>query len=235
MVHGFMGGSDQWHLQKSLGEQRHLVCVDLPGFGRNSHLQAHSSITDFAHWVLDELSRLGVTRFDLLGHSMGGMIVQEMVHLAPDRVCRLVLYATGAIGELPGRFESIDASIERAKAEGANVTARRIAATWFAALERAPEYQACADLAAQAPLPSLLAGLRAMQGWSGEYRLHQIMQRCLVIWGDQDRTYDWSQIERLWRDVPKSSLAVVPDCAHAVHAECPKLFNAIVERFLDTC
>lgn len=232
LVHGFMGGSDQWALQTPLADQRDMVCVDLPGFGKQAHLPALTSISDYARWVLEELSRLGIDRFNLLGHSMGGMIVQEMVRHAPERVARLILYGTGAVGVLPGRFEPIETSMARARQDGAAATARRISATWFLEGERAEQYPACADIAAQSSLDAILAGLSAMQGWTGEDHLAAIVADTLILWGDGDRTYPWSQTERLWQTIPNTQLAVVPGCAHAVHMERPALFNQLVDAFL---
>ena len=159
-----MGGSDQWALQAPLAERRDLITIDLPGFGKNAHMPPINTIRGFAEWVLAEIVP---QEFDLLGHSMGGMIVQEMARLAPDRVCKLVLYGTGATGELPGRFESIETSMQRARTEGARHTACRIAATWFLKRESAPEYPACAAIAERAKLTAIVAGLEAMRGWSG--------------------------------------------------------------------
>ena len=59
-----------------------------------------------------------------------------------------------------------------------------------------------------------------------------LLDETLVIWGDRDRTYPWSQIEGLWRGISGSGLAVVPGCAHAVHLEKPALFNALLRDFL---
>ena len=232
MVHGFMGGSQQWHLQAPLADARELITVDLPGFGLNAHLAPIDRIEGFAQWVLEDLSARGIEQFDLLGHSMGGMIVQAMVALAPARIGSLVLYGTGPLGELPGRFEPIETSKARAGADGPEATARRISATWFLEREAAAEYPACAEIAARTGLPAMLAGLSAMQVWSGADHLSRIKARTLVVWGDRDRTYPWSQTELLWRGIPECSLAVVPGCAHAVHSEAPKLFNAIIARFL---
>ncbi len=232
LVHGFMGGSEQWGLQASLAGDRDLVALDLPGFGKNSAAEPIDRIKSFAVWALQELSRRGIERFDLLGHSMGGMIVQEMVHLASERVQKLVLYATGSEGELPGRFETIQTSMDRARDEGPEATARRISATWFLGRETADAYEACAAIATQARLDTILAGLAAMQGWTGRERLHLIHHDTLILWGDQDRTYDWPQIETLWKLMPTTSLAVVPGCAHAVHLERPELFNHILGDFL---
>ncbi|MEL7149178.1 MAG: alpha/beta hydrolase [Pseudomonadota bacterium] len=232
LVHGFMGGSAQWTLQSPLAEGRSLVCLDLPGFGRNADKPVVDRIEDFAEWALKELTGRGIDRFDLLGHSMGGMIVQEMVRHAPDRVKRLVLYATGSRGALPGRFETIETSKKRAMEDGARATARRIAATWFSKREDAEHYADCAAISEMAGLDAILSGLTAMQSWSGEANLSKIGNHTLVLWGDGDRTYDWSQIERLWTSIPNSTLGVIPSCAHAVHAERPDLFNAMVHQFL---
>ena len=230
LVHGFMGGSDQWALQAPLAEGRDLMAVDLPGFGKNAHMPPVNTIKGFAEWVLAEIAP---QEFDLLGHSMGGMIAQEMMRLAPDRIRKLVLYGTGATGELPGRFETIETSMQRARAEGARHTARRIAATWFLKRESAPVYHACAAIAERAGLPAIIAGLEAMRGWSGIDHLAHVAVPALVLWGDGDRTYDWTQVETLWRTIPGANLAVVPACAHAVHFERPQHFNALIADFLD--
>ncbi|MGA1234472.1 MAG: alpha/beta fold hydrolase, partial [Lutimaribacter sp.] len=75
-------------------------------------------------------------------------------------------------------------------------------------------------------------GLRAMQGWNGEAALPMICHPTLLIWGDQDRTYPWAQVQALWQGIGTCQLAVVPGCAHAVHMEWPDLFNQIVAGFL---
>ena len=232
-VHGYLGGGAQWSDQsKVFGQHFRVVSPDLPGFGANCHLEAPDRIEDYAIAVLDELARLGVQRFHLVGHSMGGMIVQEMSRLAPDRIHYLVLYGTGPVGVLPGRFETISESKNRVVTEGVKATGRRISATWFMEGAQAEYYQLCADLADKVSLQAMLAGLSAMETWSGEGELHRIKSPTLVLWGDGDRTYKWSQPEQLWKRIPNANLAVVPGCAHAVHLEKPDLFNALLMDFL---
>ncbi len=229
LVHGFMGGSAQWLPQiAGLSGQRDIIAVDLPGFGLNTHLPVINTIGGFADWVIAELRRQGVKRYHLLGHSMGGMIVQEMVRRDQGHVESLILYGTGAIGVLPGRFETIAESKARAERDGLRVTARRIAATWFLKGEAASGYEDCAALAEQSASAALPAGLDAMQAWSGADGLADIKPKTTIIWGDSDRTYSWDQTQLLWRSIPSASLAVVPGCAHAVHAEKPDVFNLLV-------
>ena len=233
LVHGFLGGAAQWTSQlQEFGHDREVIALDLPGFGAAAGEAPIHSIGGFADWVIADMERRGLDRFHLLGHSMGGMIVQEVVHRAPQIVDHLILYATGAMGLLPGRFETIAESKRRAAEDGPGPTARRIAATWFLEREAAPAFEGCAEIAGKGTLAAIAAGLDAMEGWSGAAHLPQIAQKSLVIWGDGDRTYTWAQIENLWTKIPQAGLAVVPGCAHAVHLEKPALFNALLRDFL---
>ncbi|MDG1430832.1 MAG: alpha/beta hydrolase [Paracoccaceae bacterium] len=231
-VHGFMGGSAQWDAQTDAFGDAPIIAVDLPGFGENGELDAFQTIENYADWVLEHLTDRGVDQFHLVGHSMGGMIAQEMVAKSPERVARLVLYGTGAQGVLPGRFETIQTSKDRAIADGAPATARRISATWFLDRENDTAYEGCAKIAERASMKAILSGLDAMNKWSGSTHLPKLDAKTLVIWGDSDRTYSWDQTEQLWRSISKASLAVIPNCAHAPHLEKTDLFNSIVSDYL---
>lgn len=232
LVHGFMGGGDQWALQRdALGRSRELIAVDLPGFGGANTKKAPSSIAGFARHVLDHLTSLEIATFDLMGHSMGGMIVQEMVAADPQRVSRLCLYGTAAVGNLPNRFESFAATRDRISKEGVETTANRISATWFLHGEEAPQFEACAAIARRASPQALQSGLTAMETWSGTDNLEAIACPTLIVWGEFDRSYGWGQIEQLWRGIPNAHLSVIPGCAHAAHMEKPQIFNPVVADF----
>jgi 2-hydroxy-6-oxonona-2,4-dienedioate hydrolase len=234
-VHGYLGGSAQWADQvEALSPSFNVITPDLPGYGLNHAMQAPEEIGAFADYVLAQVRGMGVERFDLVGHSMGGMIVQEMVARAPERVDRLVLYGTGSVGLLPGRFETIDESKRRVVADGVEATGRRISATWFVDYEAARNYPVCADLSVLASQQAALAGLSAMESWSGEAALGNIKSPTLVLWGDCDRTYLWSQQHKLWQGIEGARLGVIPGCAHAVHLEKPQLFNAMLADFLES-
>lgn len=233
LVHGYLGGSTVWAAQMAaFGHGRDVICPDLAGFGDSAHLMAPDRIDGHARHVLDLLDRLGVGAFDLLGHSMGGMIVQEMVRLAPDRIGRLVLYGTGPQGVLPGRFETIAQSRARLRAEGLPATARRIAATWFLQGEAAEGFPLCHTLALQTSLQAANASLAAWEDWDGRAALADVRCPTLVLWGSRDRSYGWSQPETLWRGITGADLAVVPGAAHNVHLEKPQMFNMLVADFI---
>ena len=232
-VHGYFGGSRQWHAQTSaFSDQFQVITPDLPGFGLNNSQQSPESISGYASYVHNEIEKLGIERFHLVGHSMGGMIVQEMTAQQPHRIDHLVLYGTGPIGFMPGRFETIDESRARVSREGASSTGRRIAATWFLEGESSVGYADCADIAAEASEQAALAALTAMENWSGSQNLRDIQSPTLVLWGDSDRAYQWEQPHQLWQEISGAQLAVIPGCSHSVHMEKPHLFNAMLEDFL---
>lgn len=232
-VHGYLGGSRQWDNQKEyFSRYFHVLTPGLPGFGDNNSSTAPDSIRGFANYVLEQIDESKITRFHLIGHSMGGMIAQEVVAMVPSRVDRLVLYGTGANGLMPGRFETIDESKKKIAELGVEKTASQISAAWFEQREVSPGYEDIMRLAIMASSQAALAGLTAMQNWSGVAALGNIKSPTLVLWGDRDRAYPWSQPQQLWTKIEGSRLAVVPDCSHAVHAEKPHLFNPILLDFL---
>ena len=232
LVHGYLGGSAIWSDQLvKFSRDRDVICPDLAGFGDSAELTAPDTIQGHACHVLELLNNLGVSEFELLGHSMGGMIAQEIVRLAPDRIRNLVLYGTGPQGVLPGRFETIAESRSRFLKDGISITARKIAATWFLKGEEAEAFPQCLKLGGQASMQAVLASLQAWEHWDGRDRLSQIQTRTLVIWGSRDRSYIWSQPEALWRGIPEADIAVVPNCAHNVHLEQPNFFNALIAEF----
>ena len=61
-----------------------------------------------------------------MGHSMGGMIAQEMTKILGNRINKLICFATGSIGEIPGRFETMDETQEKIKKDGIEITFSRV-------------------------------------------------------------------------------------------------------------
>lgn len=233
LVHGYLGGSAQWQSQISAFAATHdVIAPDLPGFGQANGLRGPTQIADFAATVMACLDRLGVGTFTLLGHSMGGMIAQDIAARHGDRIDALVLCGTGPLGRMPDRFEPIETSIARLEADGVAATADRISATWFRDGTAAPGYSATRDIARRAFPDAARNALMAMRDWDGRNTLDRLQTRCRILWGDQDRSYRWPQVNALWDGIPGAELAVIPGASHAVHAEKPALFNAVVQDFL---
>lgn len=233
LVHGYLGGSGQWEREiDHFSQGFDVIAPDLPGYGDASGLPALDRIEDMAEAVIGLIDRLGIERFVLLGHSMGGMIAQEIAARIAPRITRLVLYGTGPLGLMPDRFESIERSKERLRAEGVACTARRIAATWFRNAEAGRGFELVAGIGARASDQAAVMGLDAMAHWDGRGALEKLAMPVLVVWGDSDKSYRWPQVETLWRTLSDARLSVISGAAHAAHLEKPHLFHAILDDFL---
>ena len=233
LIHGFLGGTGYWTpLVTGLKHAFEVIAVDLPGFAGSARSPAPDSLSGYAKTVLDTMDAIGVKQFSMLGFSMGGMIVQQAALDFPQRLEKLVLYGSSAIGDLPHRFESWEASIARIEREGVEATADRTVATWFVEREKHPYYPACREACRGAYAPSCVTVMRAMQKWDNRPRLEDIKHPTLVIVGDKDRSTKVSDSIVLWEGLPDAQLAVLPNCAHGAHMEKPDAFNRHLIDFL---
>ena len=233
MVHGFLGSSLMWEPQiQDLKKTFIVISPDLPGFGYSNKAETLSSINLMAKSVLDLIEQKNINKFHLLGHSMGGMIVQEMTKLAGDKVEKLICYGTGPIGEMPERFETIEHSRERLKNEGLSKTAHRIAKTWFVEEDKAKQFDLCLKAGKFTTIEAADAALVAMKNWSGLENLKNIKNKTLIIWGDKDRAYNRNQVDTLNENITDSNLIIFEGCSHNVHLENSEKFNKTVRDFL---
>jgi pimeloyl-ACP methyl ester carboxylesterase len=233
LVHGFLGSSDMWRPQiKFFKDNFRVIAPALPGFGNSNTINSCNSIECMAKAILDLLEKKEIKNFNLLGHSMGGMIVQEMAKIAGEKILKLICYGTGPRGNMPGRFETIDQSREKLKINGLKDTAHRIAKTWFIEGEKAKLFYLCEEAGKQTSNEAVDNGLVAMKNWSGIENLNNIKNETLIIWGDQDKAYNFNQVETLSNNILNSDLKIIKGCSHNVHLEKPEEFNTVVEEFL---
>ncbi|MDW4551726.1 alpha/beta hydrolase [Defluviimonas sp. D31] len=233
LVHGYLGGAEQWRREIDHFSDRYdVIAPNLPGFGAAADRQGCDTVVGMAEAVYGLLDELAVEEFILLGHSMGGMVVQEMARMRPQSVSRLILYGTGPLGLMPDRFEPIATSRERLLNDGVKATIARIGATWFKRGAEAGGFPLVTGIGAQAGRQAAEAALSAMAAWDGRAALKRLTMPTLVVWGDADRSYRWPQVETLWTSLPDVRLSVIPGAAHAAHLEKPSLFHLLIEDFL---
>ena len=233
LVHGFLGSSEMWKPQINFFKNNFRVLAPaIPGFGKSNSINSYNSIEYMAKSILNFLEKKEINSFNLLGHSMGGMIAQEMTRIASEKILKLVLYGTGPRGSMPGRFETIDQSREKLKINGLKDTAYKIAKTWFMDEEKAKYFYLCEEAGKQTSLDAADNGLIAMKNWDGVKNLKSIKNETLIVWGDQDKAYNFNQVETINVNIPNSILKVIKGCSHNVHLEKPDEFNIIVEEFL---
>jgi pimeloyl-ACP methyl ester carboxylesterase len=97
LVHGFTGHRDDWiEVLPDLARTRRTIAFDLRGHGDSDATRSTSEYS-FANLVKDLLGlldALGIERCDLLGHSVGGMVVLRFALAHPERIRSLILMNT---------------------------------------------------------------------------------------------------------------------------------------------
>ena len=96
-LHGLLDSSEGWNAL-SARMSCSILAFDLPGFGY-SDAPPSGSIAGYAQDVAEGLEMLGVERFTLVGHSLGGGVATAVAELMPGKVAGLVLLAPVGFGQ----------------------------------------------------------------------------------------------------------------------------------------
>ncbi len=233
LVHGFLGSSKMWEPQIDFFKDYfRVITPDLPGYGKSNKAKSHNSIKSISNFLFDCLEEKKIHKFHLLGHSMGGMIVQEMAKKAGDKISKLVCYSTGPRGEMPGRFETVDESRKNLQKNGLETMARNIAKTWFIKGENAKYFDICIEAGKETSMEAADNSLVAFKNWNGVDTLKNIKNETLIVWGDQDKSYNLEQVQTLEKNIKNNKLTIFKNCAHNVHLEKPDQFNEAINNFL---
>ena len=103
-----------------LAETRRVIALEAPGFGSSPVNERTRDMAELAPTMLTAAGALGLTTFDLMGHSFGAKLALWAAIQSPDAVRALVLIAPSAIRpedwHLPAVQEDVDPEIGRKQA-----------------------------------------------------------------------------------------------------------------------
>jgi pyruvate dehydrogenase E2 component (dihydrolipoamide acetyltransferase) len=106
LLHGFGGDGENFlFLLEPLAADRPLYVLDLPGHGASSKALARGDLDELALLLEAALEGLGLSRFHLLGHSLGGALALALAERQKARVASLALIAPfGAGSAVPADY-----------------------------------------------------------------------------------------------------------------------------------
>ena len=233
LVHGYLGSSEMWTYQKNyLSNFCRIISPALPGFGESYKAQSLNSINKMAKFVINIIDEKKIGKFNLLGHSMGGMIVQEIAKMIGPRINKLICFSTGPSGEIPGRFESIEETRKKLKDDGTEISFSRVPKKWFVKGEQDNNYYLCKNAVQNVVFQAADNALIAMKNWSGMENLKNINNETLIVWGDKDTSYNFDQVDTLNKKIKNSKLEIFKNCSHNVHLEEVDEFNFLIKEFI---
>jgi pimeloyl-ACP methyl ester carboxylesterase len=135
LIHGYGAAIDWWdQIAPQLATDHRVISIDLIGHGGTAAPRSGYSIERQAAMVSAVLDKLGVDRYIVVGHSMGGEVAVALAEQNPQRIERMVLidsppvadtnfnlmtrlYMEPVLGELLFRIAT-DTALRRALAQG---------------------------------------------------------------------------------------------------------------------
>jgi pimeloyl-ACP methyl ester carboxylesterase len=218
-----------------LADADRIVVWNLPGYG-GKPLGGPLGFPGLASALAADLDALGIERAVLLGHSIGGMVVQELAATLPERVRALILSATTAV------FGSRDGSFQRAFVEArlgpleAGQTMARMAAEASPRLLGSSAAPAAAPalvrLMAEVPEATFRAAIQCLVTFDRRADIGRIAAPTLLIAGEEDTNAPLRTMTRMAEAIPGARLEVLRGIGHLAPLECPDRYAEIVRQFL---
>lgn len=237
LLHGVGGGKQAWLSNQAVlaAAGFRTVAWDMPGYGASSPLSPCTNAL-LAAALKTLVAHIGAKRNVLLGHSMGGMIAQELAALHPALVHGLVLYSTSpAFGKADGawqqtflqsRFAPLDQGL------GMDGLAGKIVPTMFAPGADPARLAEAAALMGRVPAGSYRAALAAIVSFNRLAELGNIAVPTLCLAGELDRNAPPAVVEKMASRIAGAHYECLPGVGHIANIEQPALFNSAVLAFL---
>ncbi len=239
LLHGVGGGREAW-----LGTGAVLaaagfttLAVDFPGYGLSAPVAPYD-LAGMADAVLRLIEALDLGPATVVGHSMGGMVAQELVARAPHSVAALVLAGTSPAFGKPGgdwqrgflqsRFAPLDAGL------GMAGLAAQLVPTMVAPGTSATVITAAQALMAGVPEATYRAAVTALVDFDRRANLPLIGVPTLLITGQHDQTAPPEVARRTAGHIPGARCVLLPDAGHLLNMEQPAAFNAALLDFLQS-
>jgi pimeloyl-ACP methyl ester carboxylesterase len=221
-------------LVDALARHYRVVIFDNAGTGDTQQVPGPLTIEAMARQTGALIHALRLSRPDVLGWSMGGMIAQALAVLDPAEVHRLVLCAT-----FPGTGATVPAATVAALTR---LAPRQLEAAMFPP-NQAKAYNAYVAAIsgyppAAAPSAAVLAAERRAvnQWWTGQDRVGREIATISAPTLITDGTADWvdpvANARALATLIPDARVVLYPDAAHAFLFQNPAQFAAMVDSFL---
>jgi len=98
LLHGFLENSSMWNaISEILSKKNRIICIDLLGHGASENHGYIHTMEDQAEMVKAVLDHLGLRKYVLIGHSMGGYVALAFANLYSKNVKGLCLMNSTAL------------------------------------------------------------------------------------------------------------------------------------------
>ena len=237
----FAANMDDWDpkLTNGLAAEHDVILFDYPGIGRSSG-ETPSTVTALTKHCVEFCRAIGLTQFDVIGFSLGGMIAQQLGAEYPELLRRIILLGTGPRGGEGMVFD--DLSVDELDDTSALIMqafftqSESSQASGRAYMERVKSRSTDRDTPVSKQ--SALAELAAIREWgiipaSDRFAtLSKIRHPTLVVHGNKDVVVMPINAFMLAEHLPNAQLIMYPDSSHGAQSQHADVFLEHVRLFL---
>jgi 3-oxoadipate enol-lactonase len=236
LVHGLGYARWGWEpVADPLAERFEVVLLDNRGIGESDAPPGPYTALEMAGDIMRVLDEAGLESAHVVGTSLGGMIAQELVLSAPERVERLVLVCTtpGGPNAAPMPEPTVRLLAEAATLEPL-VALRRFVENALAPdpPEEIVERILAHRIATAQPLQAWAAQAAAGAAFDAWDRLGQVTAPTLVVHGSEDVVVDPVNAGLLAERIQGAQAVRFEGCGHLLFWEEPERFVEVVGEFL---
>jgi len=249
LIHGVAGRAGQWDQTVQLLAETHtVVAPDLLGHGDSAKPRGDYSLGAHASGIRDLLVGLNVERASVVGHSLGGGIAMQFAYQHPELCERLVLVASGGLGEdvhpllraatLPGSEFVLPLLAHPRVLDVASVIPRALGQVGLRTrpdlTEMARGYQSLSNAEARSAFIHTLRGVIDPTGQriDASDRLYLASKMpSLIVWGRRDRIIPVQHAQPTHEAMPGSRLELFDEAGHFPHLDEPLRFARTLEDF----
>jgi 3-oxoadipate enol-lactonase len=237
-LHGIGGAARGWRNQlDAFGGRYRAIAWDMPGYGGSAPLPTVSIVT-LADALRGFLEQTCATKPILVGHSIGGMIVQQLLANNPDVARAVVLAQTSpAFGKPDGDWQKSFIDARLGPLERGETMASLAPSLVKDLVGDDPDPQGmelARDCMAHVPEATYRATMLALMGFDLRGALKNITVPTLVLSGSKDNNAPASMMAKMATYIPSAEYIEIEGAGHLVNLERPAIFNAALDQFLKT-
>jgi pimeloyl-ACP methyl ester carboxylesterase len=226
-LHGTGGNSGEFDAAlDALARDHSPLAFDLPAHGRSAGLDSLGSIGDMAEFTHRLVDKIGVRPLVLVGHSLGGLVAQELALRFPERVRGLVLVGAGARSEVPDEWLESWRRVTEGKEQ------RRLPVEGFAPNAPREVFQRAFREFVKTDPRARYGDLLAARDWSAADRLGELRVPCLCVVGEHERAATAESVDAFVAEVATSRKIVLADAGHEIPIEQPEALAQGILQFL---
>jgi 3-oxoadipate enol-lactonase len=235
-LHGIGGAARAWRRQLDFFSSHYRsIAWDMPGYGGSASLPA-VSIATLADALADFLQLVGATKPVLVGHSFGGMIVQQWLVRNSLAASAVVLAQTSpAFGKPDGDWQKsfIDARLAPLdRGETLVSLASTLVKELVGENPDADGMDLARDCMASVPPATYRAIVRALMGFNLRNALKDIAVPTMLLSGSRDNNAPAPMMAKMATYIPSAQYVELEGAGHLANLERPDEFNTALSDFL---